>query len=75
MVAKLRVGSEIKYLSEGKMIIFDDSFEHEAWNDCPSPRIVLIFDIWHPDFSAEEVRHFAFATSMSYFLGEVSPIC
>ena len=52
----LRVGSEKVALEEGRMIIFDDSFEHEAWNDASSPRIVLIFDIWHPDFSNEEVR-------------------
>ena len=52
----LRVGEEWRMLEEGKMIIFDDSFEHEAFNASSSPRIVLIFDIWHPDFSNEEVN-------------------
>ena len=54
--SNLRVGNERVELEEGRMIIFDDSFEHEAWNDASLPRIVLIFDIWHPDFSPEEVK-------------------
>ena len=41
---------------EGKCIVFDDSFEHEAWNNHPSEkRINLIIDIWHPDLSDQEV--------------------
>jgi aspartyl/asparaginyl beta-hydroxylase (cupin superfamily) len=28
--------------------VFDDTIEHEAWNDSDSPRAVLIFDIWNP---------------------------
>lgn len=43
-------------LQEGKCIIFDDSFEHSARNDHPSkPRVILIFDIWHPDLTNAEV--------------------
>jgi aspartyl/asparaginyl beta-hydroxylase (cupin superfamily) len=40
---------------EGKAIVFDDSFEHEAWNDGNSARITLVFDIWHPDLTQREV--------------------
>lgn len=43
-------------LTEGKCIVFDDSFEHEAVNNSDQPRVVLIVDIWHPDLSDEEVR-------------------
>jgi aspartate beta-hydroxylase len=33
-------------------VVFDDSFEHEAFNNDPHrARLVLIFDIWHPDLS------------------------
>jgi len=32
----------------GKAWVFDDSIEHEAWNDSDKPRIILIFDIWNP---------------------------
>jgi hypothetical protein len=36
--------------------VFDDHFEHEAWNHTDEDRIVLIADIWHPALTATEVR-------------------
>jgi aspartyl/asparaginyl beta-hydroxylase (cupin superfamily) len=36
--------------------VFDDSFYHEAHNKSDKPRIVLIIDVWHPDFTDEEVN-------------------
>jgi hypothetical protein len=52
----LRVGSQTVPVQEGVAIVFDDSFEHEAANDHSSePRVVLVVDFWHPDFSDEEV--------------------
>jgi aspartyl/asparaginyl beta-hydroxylase (cupin superfamily) len=36
--------------------VFDDFFEHEAWNHTPHDRIVLIVDLWHPGLSPVEVR-------------------
>ena len=41
---------------EGRPIVFDDSFEHEAWHRGKSTRIVLVFDVWHPDLSDREVQ-------------------
>jgi aspartyl/asparaginyl beta-hydroxylase (cupin superfamily) len=35
-------------------MVFDDSIEHEAWNDSDQRRAVFIFDIWHPLLSADE---------------------
>jgi aspartate beta-hydroxylase len=59
--AWLRVGEKTKYLQEGKCIVFDDSFEHEAGNDSlVDPRVVLVVDVWHPDLSTEEVRFLEF---------------
>ncbi|MBD5633332.1 MAG: aspartyl/asparaginyl beta-hydroxylase domain-containing protein [Candidatus Eremiobacteraeota bacterium] len=52
----LRVGGEIRTWAEGRCIVFDDSFEHEAWNRNVRDRIVLIVDLWHPDLSDEEVN-------------------
>jgi aspartyl/asparaginyl beta-hydroxylase (cupin superfamily) len=40
--------------TRGELLMFDDSYEHEAWNRGPSPRAVLIFDAWRPDLSAAE---------------------
>ena len=35
-------------------IVFDDTIEHEAMNGSDALRVVLIFDVWHPDLSAAE---------------------
>jgi aspartate beta-hydroxylase len=42
-----RVGAETRPWREGSAWVFDDTFEHEAWNDSDEPRIVLIFDVWN----------------------------
>ena len=54
--SRLRVADDTREFVEGKVAIFDDSFEHEAWHDGTSTRITLIMDIWHPDLSDEEVK-------------------
>lgn len=57
----LRVGKERIQVQEGKCYVFDDSFEHEAWNsDASNARIVLIIDVWHPELSSSEVKFFTF---------------
>ena len=50
----IRVGSETRGWEEGQCIVFDDTFEHEAWNKSDKTRVVLIFDIWNPALSAAE---------------------
>ena len=40
---------------EGKALVFDDAYEHEAWNHTESDRIVLIVDVWHPGLSTDEM--------------------
>lgn len=50
----LRCGSETRGWVEGETLIFDDSIEHEAWNDSAAERVVLLFDIWRPELGAEE---------------------
>jgi aspartyl/asparaginyl beta-hydroxylase (cupin superfamily) len=56
----IRVGDEIKDWEEGKLIIFDDSFEHEAWNRSDQNRAVLMFDIPNPlwGYSAYEISKY-----------------
>jgi aspartyl/asparaginyl beta-hydroxylase (cupin superfamily) len=53
---RFRVGNETREWQEGKLIIFDDTIEHEAWNDGSQERVVLIFDIWRPELSERERR-------------------
>ncbi len=52
----IRVGDRTRRWREGECLVFDDHFEHEAWNRTTEDRIVLIVDLWHPDLSATEVR-------------------
>lgn len=51
----LRVEDEVKYYEEGKIMIFDDSFDHEVLHEgFLSNRVVLLIDFFHPDLTIEE---------------------
>ena len=50
----IRVGAEVRPFEVGKTLIFDDSFEHEAWNRGSGIRVVLLFEIWRPDIGEAE---------------------
>ncbi|WP_417609367.1 aspartyl/asparaginyl beta-hydroxylase domain-containing protein [Parasphingorhabdus sp.] len=50
----IRVGGETRPWQEGQALIFDDSFEHEAWNRSNQRRVILLFEIWRPEISADE---------------------
>ena len=52
----LRVGDERRDVVRGEVWTFDDSINHEAWNNSTDDRIVLIFDVWHPDLTEQERR-------------------
>ncbi len=49
-----RVGSEIRAWVPGKAWVFDDTIEHEAWNDSEDARAILIFDVWNPHLTEAE---------------------
>jgi aspartyl/asparaginyl beta-hydroxylase (cupin superfamily) len=51
---RFRVGNEVREWEVGKLMMFDDTIEHEAWNDSDEDRVVLIFDIWRPELSSRE---------------------
>ncbi|MBS0395195.1 MAG: aspartyl/asparaginyl beta-hydroxylase domain-containing protein [Proteobacteria bacterium] len=51
---RFRVGSDIREWREGRAWVFDDTIEHEAWNDSDAPRAILLFDIWNPQLSEFE---------------------
>lgn len=52
--AGFRVGNETREWQMGQAWAFDDTIEHEAWNDAADTRVILIFDIWNPLLSAAE---------------------
>ena len=51
----IRIGGVSGRWDEGRCIVFDDSFEHDVWNDGDRRRVVLVLDLWHPDLSDDEV--------------------
>ncbi|XP_067888002.1 aspartyl/asparaginyl beta-hydroxylase-like isoform X2 [Heterodontus francisci] len=53
---RIRCANGTKEWKEGKVIIFDDSFEHEVWQDANSYRLIFIVDVWHPELSSHQRR-------------------
>lgn len=49
-----RVGNDQREWVEGRAWAFDDTIEHEAWNGSAETRVILLFDVWRPELSAEE---------------------
>lgn len=45
---RIRVGETITHWEEGKSLLFDDTFEHEVWNDTDGLRVVLFMDVLRP---------------------------
>jgi aspartyl/asparaginyl beta-hydroxylase (cupin superfamily) len=44
----IRVGDQVRHWHEGQSLVFDDTYEHEAWNDSDGERVVLFLDIKRP---------------------------
>jgi aspartyl/asparaginyl beta-hydroxylase (cupin superfamily)/Tfp pilus assembly protein PilF len=60
---RFRVGSETREWELGKAWIFDDTIEHEAWNDSDEPRYILIIDVWNPLLTEAEKEWVRIATA------------
>jgi beta-hydroxylase len=63
---RLRVATETRTWQEGRCLVFDDTVEHEAWNESDLPRGVLLVDFLRPgitgsvaDHVPEEVQQYA----------------
>lgn len=54
--ARFRVGNTTRSWEMGKAWVFDDTIEHEAWNDADELRVILIFDVWNPYLDDKEKR-------------------
>lgn len=50
----LRVGSERREWIDGVPLVFDDSIEHEARNEGPDERVVLLFEVWRPEIAESD---------------------
>lgn len=53
----LRVGTQIRQWQEGKVLVFDDSFEHQVCHNGPDTRVVLMMNILQPDLPETEKRY------------------
>jgi aspartate beta-hydroxylase len=40
----------------GEPMLFDDTFQHEAWNRSRQPRLILLMDCWNPHLTQPEQR-------------------
>jgi len=49
-----RVGATTREWRVGEAFVFDDTIEHEAWNESDELRVVLIIDLWAPALSTHE---------------------
>jgi beta-hydroxylase len=45
---RIRVGEDVRHWEEGRSMIFDDTFNHEVWNDTEETRVVLFVDVLRP---------------------------
>ena len=52
--SRFRVGNETREWKMGEAWVFDDTIEHEAWNDADQTRVILIVDVWNPYLSDAE---------------------
>jgi aspartate beta-hydroxylase len=50
----LKVADEVHEWQEGHVVVFDDTYLHEAWNRSDEIRVVMIFDIWNPHLTEAE---------------------
>lgn len=72
---RFRVGSTTREWRPGEAWVFDDTIEHEAWNDSDVPRAILILDVWNPYLTAAERELVsATVTGIARYYGDGSPL-
>jgi ornithine lipid ester-linked acyl 2-hydroxylase len=45
---RIRVGGDFRHWERGRSMIFDDTYNHEVWNDTDETRVVLFVDVLRP---------------------------
>ncbi|MBR0552615.1 aspartyl/asparaginyl beta-hydroxylase domain-containing protein [Sphingomonadaceae bacterium LXI357] len=45
---RMRVGNRVVRWSEGETLVFDDTYDHEVWNDTNGTRVVLLIQFERP---------------------------
>lgn len=69
----LRVANEERGWEEGKCLLFDYSYLHEAWNNSDRHRTCLLMDLWNPEVSvAEREALVLFVTEIRKLIAETT---
>ncbi len=63
---RIRVGDDFRHWEEGKSMVFDDTFNHEVWNDTDETRVVLFVDLLRPLPSPESLINRAIVKAIGY---------
>jgi beta-hydroxylase len=63
---RIRVGQDFRYWQEGESMIFDDTFNHEVWNDTEETRVVLFVDVLRPLPTPESTINRLIVKAISY---------
>jgi aspartate beta-hydroxylase len=51
----MEVGGQVVHWNAGEPVFFDDSYEHNVWNHTKEERVLLLFDLWHPELDELEI--------------------
>ncbi|MBN8696181.1 MAG: aspartyl/asparaginyl beta-hydroxylase domain-containing protein [Bacteroidetes bacterium] len=71
----IRVGDQTRKWEHGKLLVFDDSFDHEAWNNSDEDRFVLMFDIRNPrwEYSVDQICRYHIENMKDEFMLTICP--
>ena len=48
------VNAGTHHWKEGELMMFDDTYQHEAWNNSDQPRLIVLMDCWNPHLTVPE---------------------
>ena len=63
---RIRVGEDVRHWEEGKSMVFDDTYNHEVWNDTDETRVVLFVDVLRPLPFPESLINRAIVRAIGY---------
>jgi len=63
---RIRVGDDMRHWEEGEVLLFDDTHDHEVWNDTDETRVVLFLDVVRPFAPPVDTLNRALITLISY---------
>jgi ornithine lipid ester-linked acyl 2-hydroxylase len=63
---RIRVGDQVRHWGQGASLIFDDTFDHEVWNDTDETRVVLFVDVLRPLPSPDSTLNRLIVKAISY---------